>query len=348
MLIDPLEARRFFSIGSASTEALIELDHGTLSITTPDGAAGNNEVRIFKQGDSIDAHWSQGGIADVAGRLLDKSFPLDDVDQIVVNGNNGNDLFIVSDKLSIPSLLFGADGSDTLFGGFGKDTLRGGDGNDRLYGHGNDDLLVGGNGSDRLDGNGLPLPQLTVVPPLIFDDQPTGDDDVLEGNNGRDTLVTNSGRDFLDGGTGSDAALLDATPEDLAHVERFLSTGASYKPVLGTPGSGPDINVSRDDSGNVILQTAITFGDTGWSVDYDLHRDGTIFTVTPAAYYHTTGLAGAAITPVIRSFNLGHLVPNRYTFILGNDGQVLASEMLRIDPKFQGQPLPRFSVLIPE
>ena len=71
---------------------------------------------------------------------------------------------------SIPTLLIGGDGSDTLIGGSGKDRMYGGPGSDDLYGGGNDDQMRGGAG-----------------------------DDTLTGGAGHDRLFGQAGNDFLNG-----------------------------------------------------------------------------------------------------------------------------------------------------
>ena len=353
MFIDPLEARRLFASGAVDPNAALSLKDHVIQIRADLLGAADNRVQIYKQGDQIVVDWKYvirlgGVIIDDDGKVeppgsfnqpyLNRSFSHADVSSIEFTGGGGNDSVIVSSKLAIPSLLIGAGGSDTLIGGAGKDTLRGGDGNDRLLGNGNDDVLVGGNGNDRLDGDGAIILQWASVPHVIFDDQPTGDDDVLEADNGRDTLITNFGRDHLDGGAGSDAILLQATPEDLKRIERILPD-SEYAPVSGTPNTyGSLINVYRNNSGDVILQTSLLMSDTGWSVDYDLAKAGQTFTVTAAGFYHTTGAAGQALTGVTRSFDLGPLPNSVYSFVLGSGDKIYTTRKLHIGPGFRGSP----------
>ena len=235
----------------------------------------------------------------------------------------------------MPSLLVGGAGNDTFIGGSGNDTLRGGDGNDNLTGGDGDDYLVGGNGDDRLDGGGRHA-GTDIDPAQQFEDQPTGDDDRLIGNNGRDTLVTNFGRDQLDGGAGSDTGLLDALPENVVNVQRFMSTGISLMPVADEFSSyGAQVNVYRNSSGEIILQPSMLLSDTGWSVDYDMKLEGTTYTVTPT-FYRTSGGALDVLIGVSRSFNLGKLRNNVYTFTLRDGDRIFSSKNVHIDLGFEG------------
>ncbi len=89
-------------------------------------------------------------------------------DNLLVNGNQGNDTLISSngfdtlfggqdnDRIFAGSnndLVFGNLGNDTQEGGANFDTLYGGQGNDTLYGDENNDLLFGDLGNDIVDGD---------------------------------------------------------------------------------------------------------------------------------------------------------------------------------------------------
>src|SRR5262249_5203234 len=133
------------------------------------------------------------------------------VDNVIVNGTNGNDAIRVVED------IFATDASTTVLGlsavvhivnveaandrltvngPNGGDTVGasnlpantilltedGGNGDDTLIGSSGDDTLIGGNGDDMLIG---------------------GDgDDMLDGGNGDDTLIGGPGQDVLDGGRG--------------------------------------------------------------------------------------------------------------------------------------------------
>jgi Ca2+-binding RTX toxin-like protein len=342
MFIHSLEARRLFSAGVVDPSTVLTLDHGVISIRADLGGRAENRIQISKAGDQLVVDWKYeiliSGNGQSVPSLQDyqkKSFNIDDVKRIEFTGGAGNDSLEVSNKLKIPSLQIGGEGSDTLIGGAGDDTLRGGDANDRLTGRAGNDLLVGGNGDDRLDGDGDSQLRLFLAGSERFEDRSTGDDDTLVGDNGRDTLVTSVSRDEFDGGAGSDAALLNAVPENVAHVERYLTTGASYVPATATFVGGGFVNPYRGSSGQIILQCSLTLSDTGWGVDYDLTRDGINYTVTPTLY-RTTGGAFEAITSYSASFHLGHLRNKSFSFAITSGKHVYASQGLFISAGFQG------------
>jgi Ca2+-binding RTX toxin-like protein len=131
-------------------------------------------------------------------------------------GNQGTDL------------VNGGDGDDFLSGGGGSDTLYGGAGNDHLAGVAGSNELYGGDGNDRV--SGIDLPQAFFDDPEILAELraalsdgtdgliagenldrlveisartgPAGDD-IIDGGDGADTLVADSG-DLVIGGAGAD------------------------------------------------------------------------------------------------------------------------------------------------
>ncbi|MEX2177052.1 MAG: hypothetical protein WD872_22000 [Pirellulaceae bacterium] len=103
------------------------------------------------------------------------------------------------------------DGSDTVYGGPGIDSLTLGGGDDWAHGGQGSDRLAGGSGEDRLyggDGN----------------DTLSGDagHDLLGGGEGNDTLYGRTGNDVLIGGAGNDSLIGD-TGDDL-----LLDGNATY------------------------------------------------------------------------------------------------------------------------
>jgi len=71
--------------------------------------------------------------------------------KILVSSGGGNDTVTLG-TISLPSLLNGGTGNDTLTGGGGADEIRGGSGNDRLTGGFGRDTLLGEEGDDVLNG----------------------------------------------------------------------------------------------------------------------------------------------------------------------------------------------------
>lgn len=128
-------------------------------------------------------------MSDLGQSVTDISFELDPYELIAIT------LEVVYDQS-------GADTSDYIAGGVGRDIIRGNasadtirsrEGDDTLYGNAGDDYLVGGKGNDELNGGG-------------DRDNLEGEsgNDVLAGGNGRDTLRGGNGDDTLDGGNGDD------------------------------------------------------------------------------------------------------------------------------------------------
>lgn len=103
--------------------------------------------------------------------------------KLYINGYDGADLIDAS-ALSIPVVIFGGRGMDTLIGGSGNDTLVGSDGKDSIVGGDGNDSIDGGAGDDTICG-GL-------------------GDDTLNGGAGNDSVVGGLGNDVLRGGAGWD------------------------------------------------------------------------------------------------------------------------------------------------
>jgi Ca2+-binding RTX toxin-like protein len=128
------------------------------------------------------------------------------IEQATFNGTSGND-FVEGTIYSDTFYLY--EGNDTGYGDnrsfpgyYGNDTLYGGDGNDTLYGEypfatpspyiGSSDYLDGGNGDDLLVGDSGGT--------YIY----TRGNDTLLGGNGNDSLFGYGYNDSLDGGDGND------------------------------------------------------------------------------------------------------------------------------------------------
>jgi pimeloyl-ACP methyl ester carboxylesterase len=111
-------------------------------------------------------------------------FPAGDVQQINIDGYDGNDIIAIIDDIVIPAMINGGQGNDRIFAGGGNDVIDGGDGDDKITGAGGNDSLSGGAGSDVIYGG--------------------AGRDVIRGNAGDDVLVGGGGRDRINGGKGTD------------------------------------------------------------------------------------------------------------------------------------------------
>jgi len=72
--------------------------------------------------------------------------------RVIVLGGSGQDTISATGQISVPVMLYGEAGNDSLNGGSGAAILVGGDGNDQLISDGGADLLLGGDGQDNLNG----------------------------------------------------------------------------------------------------------------------------------------------------------------------------------------------------
>jgi Ca2+-binding RTX toxin-like protein len=71
---------------------------------------------------------------------------------IIVYGGTGDDKIVIDPHITIPAILFGEAGKDTLQAGGGPSILVGGDGDDTLKGNKGADILIGGRGKDNIAG----------------------------------------------------------------------------------------------------------------------------------------------------------------------------------------------------
>jgi uncharacterized delta-60 repeat protein len=69
---------------------------------------------------------------------------------LVAYGQGGDEMISVDRSITLPALLFGGVGNDTLVGGGGNNVLVGGAGNDTLIGGAGRNILIGGGGADTL------------------------------------------------------------------------------------------------------------------------------------------------------------------------------------------------------
>lgn len=145
-----------------------------------------------------------------------------------IYGQDGNDSIRLAAGITLPTLIFGGNGNDTLTGSLGPVTLDGGAGDDSLLGGAGADVLTGGPGDDILNGGAggdrlvetadadFTLIGGTTVTNgsltglgndvLIFNTIETAR---LTGGDGNNTLNTSAfvGRVTLDGGNGDDVLI---------------------------------------------------------------------------------------------------------------------------------------------
>ena len=139
---------------------------GATDTVSIQGAATGDTIHVTAAGTSVNV---SGLVAQVAMQNSEAT------DQLVVNGNAGNDTIDATGNLAalVRLTINGGAGNDRIFGGNGVDLLIGGDGNDFIDGQqGNDTALLGA-GND------------------VFQWDPGDGSDVVEGQDGTDTMLFN-------------------------------------------------------------------------------------------------------------------------------------------------------------
>jgi hypothetical protein len=113
------------------------------------GTHCDDSVSVYKSSTStLQVIYSLGGVA-----MPTQTFSLSAVHEIQMYLDSGDDYGFVSQNLTIPAVMFGGAGADTLIGGNGHDRLLGGDGCDILIGRHGYDILIGGDGVDMIVGD---------------------------------------------------------------------------------------------------------------------------------------------------------------------------------------------------
>jgi Ca2+-binding RTX toxin-like protein len=147
-----------------------------------EGGAGNDTAEVNGGGGAEAFTASANGTRVRFDRVDPSPFALDigSTERLVVNMNGGDDTFSASGDLSslIGLTVDGGAGNDTILGGNGSDLLLGGDGEDFIDGNVGDDVAFLGAGND------------------VFRWDPGDGSDVVEGQDGFDTMLFNgSGAD---------------------------------------------------------------------------------------------------------------------------------------------------------
>ena len=161
------------------------------------------------------------------------------VEYILVDAGIGNDQITIDAAVTIPVMLIGGPGNDTLTAGGGIATINGGDGADRLTGGDDNDEIHGGAGNDLIfggDGND----------DLYGDDG----DDTIQAEDGNDNAWGGDGDDRLDGSIGTDNLRGDGGDDQ-------ISGGPDGDDLWGGPGDDSLTGNAGDDD---------LFGDAGKDV----------------------------------------------------------------------------------
>lgn len=176
-VFEPLEERRLMSA---------TLSHGLWNIRGDMDRANPNDVIVIEHSQA-DPTMLQ---ATINGQVVDTRAE-SKVRIIRVSAGRGDDQVTVDlgDTTTIPVVIYGGAGNDTLTGGAGADRIYGQAGNDIIDGSAGNDKLYGGSGNDTLTGG--------------------RGDDRLYGGWGMDTLRGSDGIDYLAGEGGVDTVYFE-------------------------------------------------------------------------------------------------------------------------------------------
>lgn len=196
-----------------------------------DGGAGDDVI----YGDSfLDAMTASSGIVSKLFTWFDASGSSTVIyfigSDIIINFYDGVTVFAdvygfsFSGTVSGNDTLFGGYGNDTLHSSGGTDRLMGGQGNDSLSSYGGTDTLRGGSGNDVLQG---------------------GDgSDILSGDHGNDSLTGGNGTDSLSGGYGTDVFQFSGVAE--------TAVGTGRDAVLDFLSGADDIDLGAIDANSAL------------------------------------------------------------------------------------------------
>ena len=123
-----------------------------------DLGAGSDRLRVFGGPGADDIVVGQDGINLAAATSSTVDVTLAGVEKILINGDPGPDYLSgaggdgTGGPTSIPLVMYGGGGDDTVIGGSGNDFLEGNDNDDHLAGRAGNDTLYGNKGNDFLNG----------------------------------------------------------------------------------------------------------------------------------------------------------------------------------------------------
>jgi Ca2+-binding RTX toxin-like protein len=160
--------------GTDVNEVNIDLA-GVIGGTTGDGQVDTVTLKGTNDADFVEILGQVGNISVVGLPSFVSIKNAEGIDQLIVNGNGGDD-FISASTLpagAVQLTIDGGAGDDVIFGGDGNDTLIGGDGVDFIDGDRGDDIAFLGAGND------------------IFVWDPGEGSDVVEGGTGTDVMIFN-------------------------------------------------------------------------------------------------------------------------------------------------------------
>ena len=164
-LIEPLEGRRLLTATLDAASGVLTINGTTgkdiVQFQVSDNAAANGTATTFDVIESTTLAASPAKIPSRAavGAFIGSgtgetrtTFDVGSVNTVVINSGAGDDLVIVGSKLTVPVLMNGGNGNDSLSGGQNADSISAGSGDDYVYGRGGDDIVSGDLGADEIFG----------------------------------------------------------------------------------------------------------------------------------------------------------------------------------------------------
>ncbi|MGA2232127.1 MAG: CAP domain-containing protein [Tepidisphaeraceae bacterium] len=167
--------------GGAGSDTLVAASGASLigGVLSVPGTSGPDTISVTAPGSTIAVDFNDASA----------SVPGSSVQSIVINGGPGADSISVASSVSIPAMLIGGGGPDTIIAGAGRTTLKGGAGSDSLVaGNGGDNLIAGAGDNNLVGGTGNDLFQAL-----------NGLADTIIGGGGNDTAHVDMGLDSVTG-----------------------------------------------------------------------------------------------------------------------------------------------------
>jgi Ca2+-binding RTX toxin-like protein len=284
------------------------------------GSAADNDIFFTRLGNTTNQYQATLHDLDSGALLGQVTFTLpDDVEQIALEGGNGNNRIAVDSSVHRNLFLYGGPGHNTLQAGSGNDTLVGGPGSSLLEGGTGDDVIYGDLPATALPQWVTPVKQApghnTIIGGTGNDQLYAGDggDVVIGGSahiqNGQIVLDNGAGRDLLMGGKGND--LLIAGPGSMGSTliagtgnDVLVGDNNGFNYMLGGPGNdtllggnmGNDlISGSVAASGNTPATSNVLVGGAG--IDFLLGAAGNddLYADSNAAIWAKAIAAAAAV-----------------------------------------------------
>ncbi len=204
------------SYTNSNTDSFDEHDFLTLVGSDPSSI---DTLKVDLSTASSDIVYVGPGSADnkviVSNRVWIKEFS--NIELVEVTGSSSADEIFISPTLTLPVIVYGLGGADTIKAGGGAAFIEGGDGADTITGSTFIDFIFGGSGADNIFGDDGTDVLIGGTGPdtikgwrdddLIYGDQVSGSSggaDTIDGGTGNDAIFAGPDADTVDGGLGND------------------------------------------------------------------------------------------------------------------------------------------------